>query len=285
MIAKTNVKLNLGLNVLRRREDGYHDLESLFVPYHGYGDTLEVIGGDDYSRTSARLFAMYGAGGEVPTLAQAVSPDGKLMITVCRREGVDWSPLQDLCARAYSLLDKEYGLPPMKMYLEKTAPVGAGLGGGSADAAEALRMVSEVAGLGLVPETLAAFAARLGSDCPFFVYNTPMIAEGRGEILTPYSVSDLDNYDIQVCVPEGVSVRTSEAYGNIVPAVPEVPLREVLAMPVSEWKGLLKNDFETTVFALHPELALLKQSLYDSGAVYVSMSGSGSAVFALYRKA
>ena len=151
MIAYPNVKLNVGLWVLRRREDGYHDLDTLFVPYTGFHDTLEIITGDDYSRTSAYLQETYSP----EQMAQGITPDGKLMVTLARKEGVDWDPLKDLTAKAYGLLAEQYKLPPMKIYLEKTSPVGAGLGGGSADAAFALRMIAELAGLALSDEELA----------------------------------------------------------------------------------------------------------------------------------
>ena len=278
MIAYPNVKLNLGLHVVRRREDGYHDLETLFVPYPGLHDTLEIITGDDFSRTSARLQETYGA----EQLAQGITPDGKLMVTIARKEGVDWDPLKDLTVKAYGLLSEQYKLPPMKIYLEKTSPVGAGLGGGSADAAFALRMIAEIAGLELSDRELAGFAARLGSDCAFFIYNRPMLGTGRGEILEPFDI-DLSGYRLDVIVPEGISVSTADAYRGIVPKVPDLPLREVLAHPVTEWKGLLVNDFETTVFEKHPRLAEIKQSLYDDGATYAAMSGSGSALFSLRR--
>ena len=278
MIAYPNVKLNLGLHVVRRREDGYHDLETLFVPYLGLHDTLEIITGDDFSRTSARLQETYKA----EQMAQGITPDGKLMVTIARTEGVDWDPLKDLTVKAYGLLSEQFKLPPMKIYLEKTSPVGAGLGGGSADAAFALRMIAELAGLDLSDEELAGFAARLGSDCAFFIYNRPMLGTGRGEILEPFDI-DLSGYRLDVIVPEGISVSTADAYRGIVPKVPDLPLREVLAHPVTEWKGLLVNDFETTVFEKHPRLAEIKQSLYDDGATYAAMSGSGSALFSLRR--
>ena len=281
MITNPNVKINLGLNVLRKREDGFHDLETLFIPYFGISDTLEIVVGDDYSRTSASLFGRYG--GCDPMVVQAMSEDGKLMITIARAEGVDWNPLDDLTAKAYQILAEDFELPPVKIFLEKTSPVGAGLGGGSADAAFALKMLNELCGLGLSEEKLAAYASRLGSDCAFFIYNRPMIGEGRGEILTEYPM-DLSQYDLQVLTPEGVAVSTKDAYGGIKPHLPELPLRDVLARPVEEWNGLLVNDFEDTVFAKYPELAAIKRSLYDSGAVYASMSGSGSALFALYLK-
>ena len=279
MIAYPNVKLNLGLHVLRRREDGYHDLDTLFVPFTGFHDTLEIITGDDYSRTSAHLQETY-AGAQ---LAQGITPDGKLMVTLARKEGVDWDPLKDLTARAYALLAEQYKLPPMKIYLEKTSPVGAGLGGGSADAASALRLIAELADLTLSDVELAGLAARLGSDCAFFIYNRPMLGSGRGEILEPFDI-DLSGYRVEVTVPEDIAVSTADAYRGIVPKEREHPLRDILVRPVEEWKGLLVNDFETTVFARYPRLAEIKQSLYDSGAVYAAMSGSGSALFAIFRQ-
>ena len=279
MITYPNVKLNVGLRVLRRREDGYHDLDTLFVPFNGFHDTLEIITGDDYSRTSAHLQDTYSGA----QLAQGITPDGKLMVTLARKEGLDWDPLKDLTAKAYGLLAEQYKLPPMKVFLEKTSPVGAGLGGGSADAAFALRMIAELAGLALSDAELAALAARLGSDCAFFVYNRPMLGSGRGEILEPFDI-DLSGYRVEVTVPEGIAVSTADAYRGIVPGVPDVPLREILTLPIAQWKELLVNDFETTVFAKHPRLAEIKQSLYDGGAVYAAMSGSGSALFALYRQ-
>ena len=306
MITNPNVKINLGLNILRKRKDGFHDLETLFVPYFGLHDTLEIIVGDDYSRTSASLFAKYGDnipasqgsfkpegvfGVETeevsaPKIVQGISEDGKLMITIARAEGVDWEPLKDLCSKAYMLLAADFELPPVKIFLEKTSPVGAGLGGGSADAAFTLTMLNELCSLNLSHQQLADYASRLGSDCAFFIYNRPMVGEGRGEILTDISSETLNDvltqYDIQVITPAGISVSTAEAYGGIVPSIPEVSLREALALPIEQWDGSLVNDFEMTVFDKHPELAAIKRSLYDSGAVYASMSGSGSALFAIY---
>ncbi len=279
MITNPNVKINLGLNVLRKREDGFHDLETLFVPYMGIADRLEIVVGDDYSRTSAELFAKYAEN----QIVQGMSEDGKLMITIARAEGVDWNPLKDLTSKAYFILAEDFEMPPVKIFLEKLSPVGAGLGGGSSDAAFALRMLNELCALGLSEEQLAAYAARLGSDCAFFVYNRPMIGEGRGEILTEYLI-DLSAYELQVLTPEGIAVSTADAYRGIKPGVPEIGLREALSRPVEEWDGVLVNDFEGTVFEKYPELAAIKKSLYDSGAVYASMSGSGSALFALYRR-
>ena len=320
MIANPNVKINLGLNVLRKREDGFHDLETLFVPYFGICDTLEIVVGDDYSRTSAALFSKYGSSvpasqgsakpegvfgveteeSSAPKIAQGISEDGKLMITIAREEGVDWDPLKDLTAKAYDILSAEFELPPVKIFLEKTSPVGAGLGGGSADAAFALKMLNDLCSLGLTQQQLADYASRLGSDCAFFIYNRPMIGEGRGEILTelPYSLPfschpdssschperSEGSFDLQVITPAGIAVSTKDAYSGIRPHMPEVPLREALTRPIDQWDGILVNDFEESVFAKYPELAAIKRSLYDSGAVYASMSGSGSALFAIYPK-
>ncbi|MBO7192101.1 MAG: 4-(cytidine 5'-diphospho)-2-C-methyl-D-erythritol kinase [Bacteroidales bacterium] len=284
MVTNPNVKINLGLNILRKREDGFHDLETLFVPYFGINDTLEIVVGDDYSRTSAAIFGKYAP----EMIAQGMSEDGKLMITIARKDGVDWDPLKDLTAKAYQILAEDFDMPSVKIFLEKTSPVGAGLGGGSADAAFALKMLNELCSLELSEQQLASYAARLGSDCAFFIYNRPMVGEGRGEILTEIASDSVltmtSEYDLQVLTPEGISVSTKDAYGGIRPHLPEVPLRDALKFPVEKWDGILVNDFEETVFAKYPELAAIKRSLYDSGAVYASMSGSGSALFALYRK-
>lgn len=306
MITRPNVKINLGLHVLRKREDGYHDLETLFVPNHGIYDVLEIISGDDYSQTLGVI-----AGYDRKCVAQAISPDGKLMITIARKEGVDWDPLKDLTAKAYFLLAEDFKLPPVKIFLEKLSPVGAGLGGGSADAAFALQMLSQLFGLNLPAATLAGYAARLGSDCPFFIYNTPMMGTGRGEVLTPFDLDSIigPEYEIRVTVPQGISVSTADAYRGIVPreaaapaqaAVPahadghaqadgharpdRASLADILRTPVTAWKDSLINDFEATVFAKYPALEAIKNNLYKEGAVYASMSGSGSALFAIFRK-
>jgi len=289
MITYPNVKLNLGLNVLRKRGDGFHDLETLFVPYFGIHDCLEIVPGDDYSRTSATLFEHYQESGQ---LVQAISEDGKLMITIARKEGVDWNPLSDLTAKAYMLLATDFKLPAVKIFLEKLSPVGAGLGGGSADAAFALSMLSDLFSLGLDKTQLASYAACLGSDCSFFIYNRPMFGSGRGEVLEDYALDDIDfgtgegggEFFIKPVIPEGINVSTAQAYRGITPQLPETPLREILAAPVDRWKDTLVNDFEKTVFALYPSLAKIKEQLYEMGAVYASMSGSGSAMYGIFRR-
>ena len=318
MITHPGVKLNLGLNVLRRRDDGYHDIETLFVPCDAFHDTLEIISGDDWSRTLGEIISGEGVpfenvgcadpslckqwappsyvaeGGTIfkgdtlpetcaDRVRQAIRDDGKVMVTIARDEGVDWDPLKDLTVKAYEALERDFSLPPVKIFLQKTSPVGAGLGGGSADAAFALRMLSQMFSLGLSDEALAAYASGLGSDCAFFVYNRPMIGSARGEVLEPYEL-DLGGFDVRVVIPEGVAVSTADAYRGIVPREPDVPLREALSKPIEQWRECLVNDFETTVFAKYPAIAEAKRGLYDEGAVYASMSGSGSALFGIFKK-
>ena len=248
MKACPNVKINVGLHVLRKRPDGYHDLETLFVPYLGFHDELEI--------EEAPEFSFQG-------------------------EGVTWK--NDLTVQAYRLLQADFGLPPVAIRLRKCAPVGAGLGGGSSDAAFTLVMLDSLFGLGLGQERLASYAARLGSDCAFFIYNRPMVGRGRGEILSDFPL-DLSPYRIEVVAPQGVSVSTREAYGGIVPRERPVPVEDILSLPLPQWRGLLVNDFEPQVFALYPELARLKEDFYDRGALYAAMSGSGSAIYGIFEK-
>ena len=255
MTAYPNVKINLGLTVLRRRPDGFHDLETLFVPSGAFRDRLDIEPADEFS----------------------ISIMG---------DKVDWDPRKDLTVKAYELLKADFDLPPVSISLEKHSPVGAGLGGGSSDCAFTLRMLRDLFSLPLGDDDLARYAARLGSDCAFFVYNRPMFGTGRGEILTPFDI-DLGGFDLRVEIPQGVAVSTAEAYRGVLDAKPrgQVPdLRDILGSPVETWRGRLVNDFEYTIFPLHPEIEALKRRMYDEGAVYAAMSGSGSAVFGLFRK-
>lgn len=248
---KTGVKINLGLRVLSKRPDGFHELETLFVPSDAFGDELTI------------------------------EPAGEFAISI---DKCDWAPSEDLTARAWRLMRDEFGIPPVSIRLAKGAPVGAGLGGGSADAAAALRLLNDLFSLGLSDAELASRAARLGSDCAFFVYNRPMFGTGRGEILEPFDL-DLSGYEIKVEIPAGVAVSTAEAYRGVLAARQDsMPLREALALPVERWKDALVNDFENTVFPAHPEIEALKRRFYERGAVYAAMSGSGSSVFGLFRK-
>jgi 4-diphosphocytidyl-2-C-methyl-D-erythritol kinase len=243
-------KVNLGLNVKSRRADGYHELETLFVPCDAYADVLEIE--------------------EAPALQVEIP-------------GADWREEDDLTVKSWRLLADEFGIPPVRIYLEKHIPVGAGLGGGSSDAASALKLLNELFALGLSQEALAQRAARLGSDCAFFVYNTPMLGTGRGEILTPFAL-DLSQYLLLVEMPEGERVSTREAYAGIVPEPWELPLCEALSRPVEQWRDCVFNDFEASVFAAHPRIAALKDEMYARGAVYAAMSGSGAAVFGIFSR-
>lgn len=256
MLLYPNVKINLGLSILRKRPDGFHDLETLFVPYLGLSDELEVL-------PSAR-------------------PESSIELI-----GGDWDPATDLSFRALKLIEADFSIPKTHIRLTKRTPVGAGLGSGSADAAFTLKALNELYELKLSDETLAQYAARLGSDCAFFIYNRPMLGEGRGEVLRDYPI-DLSNYEIRVETPRGVKVSTKEAYSGVIPRdrrdIARAPLTGVLELPIELWKGELVNDFEESVFALYPEIAALKAEFYEKGAVYASMSGSGSAVFGIFEK-
>lgn len=255
MITYPNVKINLGLSVLRKRDDGYHDLETLFVPCRAFQDRLSIC------------------------------PNG-LQETGIQVIGGDWDPKTDLTYKAWALLHEKYDIPGVDIILEKASPVGAGLGGGSADGAFALLMLNEIFSLGLTEPYLVYFASELGSDCPFFLYNRPMLGFGRGDELEFYDIS-LKDYNLRVEVPYGIKVGTKEAYSGVIARESHpnlVPLREALKYPVEQWRDVLVNDFERSVFPKHPEIAKIKQRLYDEGAVYASMSGSGSAVFGLFPK-
>jgi len=254
MTIQTCTKVNIGLNILRKRPDGYHDLETLFVPYYGFYDIIQV---EPAEHTSILI----DFGGAQP-----------------------WDLQKDLTVQAWRLLKVDFpGLPEVSIKLEKHAPVGAGLGGGSADAAFMLKALNAFGSLGLSESELAAYAAQLGSDTAFFIYNRPMFGTGRGEILEPFDI-DLSAFELRVEVPEGVAVSTREAYAGIVPDDSRVPLKELLARPVESWKDLIANDFEKSIFAAHPQIAALKRHFYEDGAIYAAMSGSGSAVFGLFPK-
>ena len=245
MILFPNAKINLGLHVVRKRSDGYHDIETLFYPVPGLCDVLELVHAD--------RFEMHCYNAEITG--------------------------ENLCEKAWRLLATRYDIPPVAIHLYKKIPMGAGLGGGSSDAAFTLTGLNTMFGLNLPQDELAGLAAQLGSDCAFFVYNRPMLARGRGEILTPFDISL--GHAVRI-YPQPVFVSTREAYAGITPQEPAMSLEKVLKLPIEEWKDLLVNDFEKTVFARHPSLQVAKQALYDEGAVYAAMSGSGSALFALY---
>lgn len=251
MIIEANCKINLGLDVLRRRPDGYHELETVMFPVHGLYDVVEVV------RTE-------GSGASF------------------RAEGiaVDCDPADNLCLKAFRLMQKRYGVDGVAIRLEKRVPFGAGLGGGSSDATAVLRAIDTLFALHLPETELIDCAAALGSDTAFFVRNTPQLCTGRGEIMHPCAV-DLAGWTLAIIKPdEGVSTR--EAYAGIRPAVPAVPLAERLQLPLAAWQQQVVNAFEPSVFAAHPAIRAAKEQLLAAGAIYAAMSGSGSAVFGLF---
>ncbi|MBO4742882.1 MAG: 4-(cytidine 5'-diphospho)-2-C-methyl-D-erythritol kinase [Bacteroidales bacterium] len=251
MTVRTCTKVNIGLHVIRRRPDGYHDLETLFLPYYGLGDDLSI------------------------------EPSDELSISI---DGGSWDPQTDLTVQAWRLLKADFPeLTPVSIKLVKHAPVGAGLGGGSADGAAALKCINAIGSLGLDDDALERYAAKLGSDCAFFVKCRPAIGTGRGEVLEPVDI-DLSEYELRVEVPAGVSVSTREAYSGVRPDASRPHLVDLLREPVCRWSETVGNDFEVSVFPLHPEIAALKAKFYADGAIYAAMSGSGSAVFGLFKK-
>jgi len=260
MILCPNAKINLGLEVVRRREDGYHDIETLFVPVPGLRDVLEVVKADE--------------------------PDLKVYGMAC-----DVPAEKNLCFKAFRLMQERCGIGNVNIFLYKNIPMGAGLGGGSSDAAFTLVALNEVFEVGLSNEQLAGMAAELGSDCPFFVYNRPMFASGRGEILEPYPL-DLSGYHIEVVTP-GIHISTAEAYSGVDaikfatgPGVDNCSdsLKDRLTQDIFLWRENVVNDFEAYAFAKYPTLADIKNSLYERGAVYASMTGSGSALYGIFPK-
>ncbi len=249
MIVFPNAKINIGLHVVSKRADGYHNLETVFYPVK-LADALEM------------------------------AETGKAGITFSGLP-VGGDPQDNLIMKAYEFLRKDYELPPVQFHLHKVIPTGAGLGGGSSDAAFTLKMLNSQFKLNLSEERLKEYAVRLGADCSFFIDNKPAFAEGIGDLLYPAEI-DLSDYHI-VLIKPNVSVSTVQAYKNIVPARPQFNLKDLSAVPVEKWKDMVVNDFEKSIFPQFPEVQEWKEKLYDWGALYASMSGSGSAVFGIFR--
>ena len=249
MEIKANCKINIGLDVLCRRADGYHDLSTVMVPVKGLYDVLTVEQAKESSLTIVGI-------------------------------EVDCGPEQNICMKALRLMQQRYSIGEASITLDKRIPFGAGLGGGSADGTVVILALNEIFALSLEEATLISLAAELGSDTAFFVRNSPQLCEGRGEIMTPIEL-DLAGYWLVLIKPDA-NVSTREAYAGVVPAIPELSLTERLQKPIAEWQGCVKNDFEKSVFAAHPIIGEIKQELIDAGATYASMSGSGSTVFGLF---
>ena len=258
MITFPIAKINLGLNVVERRPDGYHNLETVFYPVP-IRDALEVTTMDP----------------------QFPSPyDCDLKVTNISIEGDEQ---RNLVVRAYQLLKQDFPqLPRIHAHLHKAIPTQAGMGGGSSDCAYMIRLLNEQFQLGLSTQQMQQYAARLGADCAFFILSQPAYAEGIGERLEPIALN-LSQYWIAVVRPD-IPVPTKEAFSLVHPHHPEKNCRDVVMQPIETWRQELVNDFEQSVFTLHPEIGAIKEQLYSLGAIYAAMSGSGSAVFGLFRE-
>jgi len=273
MIVFPNCKINLGLHILNKREDGYHNLETVFYPLQ-LRDALEVVRRDDGRQTTDDTH-------HSPLTTHISFSSTGLPIA--------GDEANNLCIKAYNLLKKDFpALPPVQMHLHKAIPMGAGLGGGSADGAFALKLLNHKFQLGLSTQQLIDYALQLGSDCPFFIVNKPCFATGRGELLETVEL-DLSVYKFAIVNP-GIHVNTGWAFANLSgrskrpDSEQKADLKKIIQQPISTWKDQLTNDFEEPVSKAHPEIARIKQRLYDAGAVYASMTGSGSTVFGIFEK-
>jgi len=248
MITFPNAKINIGLNIVNRRDDGYHNLETIFYPIN-IKDALEIVKADKLSFESSGL--------EIP---------GRME--------------DNLCIKGYHLLKKDFDIPPVKIHLHKHIPIGAGLGGGSADAAFFIKLVNQTFDLGMADDKMINYSRQLGADCAFFIQNKPVFAFERGDEFEPIRL-DLSNYKIVVVMPP-VQISTSEAFRGVTPAPVKDSLMELIEKPVAQWKNFIKNDFENSVFKNHVMIRWVKASLYEAGALYASMSGSGASVFGIF---
>lgn len=255
MITFPNCKINLGLNIISKRADGFHNLETVFYPV-ALKDVLEIV--KQQHETNGVEFTSTGL-------------------------AVDGDVNNNLCLKAYHILKKDFPpLPAIRMHLHKAIPMGAGLGGGSADGAFTLKLLNEKFGLNLSTEQLIDYSVQLGSDCPFFILNQPCFAEGRGEKLQPINLN-LSAYQFLIINP-GIHINTGWAFSQIQPKQPAKSIKDIIDQSILTWKDELINDFEEPVFNIHPEIKGIKENLYSQGAVYASMTGSGSTVFGIFTK-
>ncbi len=258
MVVFPNCKINLGLNIIRKRSDGFHDLETVFFPIPIY-DVLEIIPAD-HSKAETNDLSFTSSG-------LSIDDDNE----------------NNLCIRAYQLLKKDFPqVSEIQMHLHKIIPAGAGLGGGSADASFTLNLLNKIFDLRLDAAQLMMYAENLGSDCPFFIINKPSYATGKGETLEPIEI-ELSRYKF-ILVNPGIIIHTANAFSRITPSVPEQSVKDIMQQPVTTWKENLKNDFEYPVFIQYPEISKIKDDFYNEGAVYASMSGSGSTVYGIFEK-
>ena len=255
MIQFPHCKINLGLSILEKRKDGFHNLETVFYPV-GLKDIIEIT---PHSK---------------PTHEVAFSSSGI---------AVPGNDSDNLCVKAYQLLKNDFPhLPSIQMHLHKAIPMGAGLGGGSSDATAVIKILNKLFTLELSEHALLQYTAQLGSDCPFFLHEQPCHATGRGEILNPLSLS-LKDYQI-VLIHPAISISTAWAFQQIQPASKEKSILDIIQQPISTWKQDLINDFESPILAAHTILQTIKTELYEKGAIYASMSGSGSSFFGIFEQ-
>lgn len=275
MICFPNAKINLGLHVVSRRRDGYHNLETIFYPI-GLKDALEII---PFPEKPGGVTESTGNRESAVTNDEFSHRKYRFFQTGIPIEG---NPETNLVIKALNLIATEKKLPEIDIHLLKKIPSGAGLGGGSSDAAFMLNLLNEIFNLEYSKEELMIRAARLGADCPFFILNRPAFATGTGNKLEPIWL-DLSNYILLLVKPD-ITVSTKEAYAMITPQKPAMSLKEIIRRPVETWRELLKNDFEPPIFKKIPEICRIKQQMYEMGAAYASMSGSGSSLFGLFKK-
>ena len=260
MITYPNCKINLGLHVVGKRPDGYHNLETIFLPVKDLRDELEITEAERGKRKEEC----------------EMEQDGIVL---------DNAPEDNLCIKAWKLLHEEFGIPTVNIRLKKNIPFGAGLGGGSSDAAFTLKMLNEMFSMKLTDAELECRAAKLGADCAFFVKNQPAYATGIGDLLEPLTELEIAKMKIEIEIPEGEHVSTKEAYSGLkrdLFGTKRPDLREAIKKPIDDWKHLIVNDFEASVFPAHPAIAALKEDMYRRGALYASMTGSGAAVFGIF---
>ena len=255
MLSFPNAKINIGLNILGKRPDGFHDLQTIFYPIK-INDIVEIISAPE--------------GDEAVTYSQTgIEIDGDVN--------------DNLCIKAYTLLKKDYPtIPNIELHLHKNIPMGAGLGGGSADGAFTLQLINKKYNLDLSDEMLLKYSLQLGSDCPFFIYNKPCFATGRGEVLKNITL-DLSAFKIVVINP-GIHINTGWAFKQLNLQTTQHNLEEAILQPIDHWKTVIINDFEEAVFTAHPSIAAIKSTLYNHGALYASMSGSGSTVYGIFKE-
>jgi len=289
-----NCKINLGLNIIRKRSDGFHDIETVFYPL-AWQDALEIIedAGHATRNISSIQHPVSSTHHPVSSIQHPVSstqhpvsstqhPASSIQFSYSGIS-INSKPEENLCHKAYQLLKKDFPkLPPHKMHLHKTIPAGAGLGGGSADGAFTLKLLNQKFNLGLSTEKLIDYALQLGSDCPFFIVNKPCFATGRGEFLESIE-PDLSACKFVVVNP-GIHVSTTEVFSLINPVLPSKSIKTITKQPVESWRKELINDFEEPVFKKYPEIKNIKDQLYQAGAIYASMTGSGSTVYGLFKK-